>query len=218
MIIVHDVNAERLRYTNQRGETYHLRHLKLASGCRYVMSKNSTDALESLPAGYEIRENANGQVSIGRIRSNRVADLELELVRAAIDRLPAQCYRALAKGPTITVYASAQDGECFANTLDAEFADGFASAMEEIISRKYGHELAELFRAKRQQRDGKKNPCRYYPLLRFHLVDKSKRAFRVQRIYFSGDQDWLTLETLSLSAAVMKYIPHLGRNSFFDLL
>ena len=34
----------------------------------------------------------------------------------------------------------------------------------------------------------------------------------------SGDSSWIRLETLPLSAAAMKYLPHLGRDSFFDLI
>ena len=127
-------------------------------------------------------------------------------------------YRAVAKGASITDFASAHDSESYADSLDAEFADGFSSALEEILSRKYGNELVDLFRARRGERDAKKKAPQFYPLLRFQLASKTNRAFRVPRIYFTGDQDWLTLGTLALPTAVMKYIPHLGRNSFFDLL
>ncbi len=47
-----DTNAELLRYTNQCGQTYHLRLVKLTSGCRYAMTKSAAGEVVSLPAGF----------------------------------------------------------------------------------------------------------------------------------------------------------------------
>jgi hypothetical protein len=157
-------------------------------------------------------------VSIGRTRSRQIHETEECLVRSALLRLRPNAYACEVRGKAITIHASAHDGKCFADSLDSEFSAGFAAALEEILERKHGKELADYFRAERLRRDGAPKPQRFYPLLRFELEDRKHRAFWVKRIYFSGDQDWLALERLPLSAAVMKYVPHLGRESFFGLL
>lgn len=73
-----------------------------------------------------------------------------------------------------------------------------------------------MFRARRK-RQGDKRP-RFYPLLRFVLTDRRQRLFAVERVCFTGEASWIRLEVLPLSVAVMKYLPHLGRDSFFDLI
>lgn len=57
-----------------------------------------------------------------------------------------------------------------------------------------------------------------HPILRFTLQSKEKRLFSVSRARFSGGGGWLWLSTLPLPKAVNKYIPHLGKDSFFDLM
>jgi hypothetical protein len=49
-------------------------------------------------------------------------------------------------------------------------------------------------------------------------VDTETRRFAVERVCFSGDSGWMRLEVTALTAAMMKYLPHLGKDSFFDLL
>ena len=174
--------------------------------------------LERLPADFEVRENTNGQVSVRRRRIAQITPAEAQLALNTISRLRPNGYRVHIGDRCITILASAQDHKSFSSSVDAEFADGFAAALEEMFARRYGPQLAAMFRAKRLAHAGlAKNP-RFYPLLRFQLADKMRRIFWVARIYFSGDQDWLQLEKLSLPAALMKYAPHLGRDSFFDLL
>ena len=119
-------------------------------------------------------------------------------------------------GKTATVYASAEDRKCFLESLDAEFAEGFAEALHKALAKRYSPELVDIFRARRKERNARRP--RYYPLLRFVLVDARERRFSVERVCFSGQSDWIRLEVLPLSAAVMKYLPHLGRDSFFDLI
>jgi len=125
-------------------------------------------------------------------------------------------YELDVNGSSATVYASAQDRKCFTESLDAEFAAGFADALTDALAKKYPAELVAMFRARRQRQDAKRP--RFFPLLRFVITDRTKRLFAVERVCFTGENDWIRLETLSVSAAVMKYLPHLGRDSFFDLM
>jgi hypothetical protein len=52
--------------------------------------------------------------------------------------------------------------------------------------------------------------------LRFRLVRRRERLFRVERVCFVGDRRWQALETLPLHEAADKYLPHLGRATLFE--
>lgn len=204
-------------YTNQYGATFYLHHVCGTDGRTYhVMRKNAGGAARRLPDGMEIRENVHGHVTVRRLRSARITPLEDRLLRVAMENLRPFAYRLDIDDSAATVYASAEDRKCFLESLDAEFADGFSEALSKALAKRYAPELVEMFRARRKEQNAKRP--RYYPLLRFVIVDKHERRFAVERVCFSGESNWLRLEILPLSAAVMKYLPHLGRDSFFDLI
>lgn len=58
------------------------------------------------------------------------------------------------------------------------------------------------------------------PMLRFSLVDDQKRRFALERWCFRGSiDDWIPLSGYGdLPALVKKFAPHLGRESFFELM
>ncbi len=64
---------------------------------------------------------------------------------------------------------------------------------------------------------------RYMKNMRFTLVDKNARSFRVQRWCFRGSIDrWIELyESRSegkLSDLLKRFCPHIGKESFFELM
>lgn len=204
------------RYQNRRGD---LLYIHSGKNGRPALRKSPDGSLAELPHGYEIREDIHGRTSVVPRHTRVIAETEERLVRRALEEVrPRDAYTLELSGRAMTVFASARDGRCFTDSLDAEFSLGFAHALEEVFERRYGHELAGLFHAAQRRRQKESRKERYYPLLRFELTDVVNRLFWVKRIYFSGDQDWLPLERLPLAAAVAKYMPHLGRDSFFDLL
>lgn len=204
-------------YTNVCGDTYHLHAVRLRGGrVAHVMRKTPDGALPTLPEGYEIRENACGQVSVRRRRKKMFTDAEERLLAGQLKRLRPFAYRLDMEGRTATIYASAMDRKCFAESLDADFANGFADALTKTLAGRYSPELVAMFRARRQEK-GARRP-RFYPLLRFVIEDRKQRLFAVERVCFTGDSDWLRLDVLPLSVAMFKYLPHLGRDSFFDLI
>lgn len=204
-------------YTSSYGDTYYVHIVRLGKGrTRHVMRKQSDGALPALPAGYEVRENVQGQVTIRHSRPRLVTEDEQELLSSQLQRLRPSGYRLDVVGRAATVYASAQDHKCFTESLDAEFANGFADALTKTLAGRYPPDLVAMFRARRKE-EGAKRP-RFYPLLRFVIQDTEQRLFAVERVCFTGDSAWLRLDVLPLSAAMMKYLPHLGRDSFFDLM
>ena len=208
---------EPFSYTNRDGQMYYPHVVRRTDGREiHVMSTHPVDALRSLPDGYEVRESIHGQVFVRRKRPRAISTTEERLLRAALAQSQPYAYELDVNGSSATVYASAQDRKCFTESLDAEFADGFADALTDALAKRYPPELVAMFRARRRRHNTTRR--RFFPLLRFVISDRTKRLFAVERVCFTGDSDWIRLETLPLSAAVMKYLPHLGRDSFFDLM
>ena len=204
-------------YTNKYGRTYYLHLLRRNEGpAIYVMRTRADGAVAAIPEGYEVRENIHGDVAVRRRRLRQFTELEEHLLHSALERFRPFAYAMDIEGAAATVYASAEDRKCFLESLDAEFADGFADALTKALAKRYSPELIEMFRSRRKEQNAKRP--RYYPLLRFVIADRRQRRFAVERVCFSGESSWIRLEVLPLSAAVMKYLPHLGRDSFFDLV
>ena len=204
-------------YTNKYGRTYYLHAVRRPDGrTSHVMRLRADDAATHLPEGLDVRENVHGQVSVRRHQAKQLTKLEERLLHTAMERFRPFAYALDIDGRDATVYASAEDRKCFLESLDAEFADGFADALTKALAKRYSPELVEMFRARRKEQNAKRP--RYYPLLRFVIAEKRERLFAVERVCFSGESSWIRLEVLPLSAAVMKYLPHLGRDSFFDLI
>jgi hypothetical protein len=204
-------------YTNKHGTVYYLHAVRGSDGrmC-HVMRKDAEGSMPALPAGLEVRENVHGQVAVRKVRRRQLTQLEEQLLRTAIGNLRPFAHLLDIDGRAATVYASAEDRKCFLESLDAEFANGFADALTKALAKRYSPELVDMFRARRKEQNAKRP--RYYPILRFVLVDRRQRRFAVERVCFTGESSWIRLEVMALSAAVLKYLPHLGRDSLFDLV
>lgn len=183
---------------------------------RYVMSRQKAGALAEIPKEYEVRENVHGQVSIRRKRQSALLPEEKTLLGEAMKRSPASGYELDIDGSKATIFASSLDRRCLAECLDEEFAEGFESALAEKLPEKFTPDIRRLFRERRKATNGKRP--KYYPLIRFVLADPKKRRFRVERVCFTGQASWIRIDLMPLSAALMKYMAHLGEDSFFELL
>jgi hypothetical protein len=204
-------------FTNHYGQTYYL-HRKRRSDGRivYALRTSATNATGVLPDSLEVRENVQGRVSVRQHRVRQIAEREAQLLEAALAQSRPFAYRLDVDGRAATIYASAADRHCLSESVEADFAEGFSQALRTLLTKRYAPELIALFRERRQEERGRRP--RYYPVMRFVLADKEQRLFSVERVCFTGESSWVRLEILSLPAALMKYLPHLGRDSFFDLL
>ena len=55
-------------------------------------------------------------------------------------------------------------------------------------------------------------------MLRFILADRGSRQFEAQRMcYRSSMEGWISLGAGSLGEMARAYVPHLGRETFFEL-
>jgi len=100
------------------------------------------------------------------------------------------------KGNAIIVHAAADDLDARSRALSA-FGD------------------PDLVRIRRFM----EQDLQYHPMLRFVLVDQTDRMFFAYRWCFLGSiDDWFPLDSGPLSALAAKYIPHIGAESFYELM
>ena len=57
------------------------------------------------------------------------------------------------------------------------------------------------------------------PVMRFYIIDENKRLFDVERMTYRGMGGWRSLsESMTLPELSQKYLKHLGKESFYDLM
>ena len=156
--------------------------------------------MEEVPEGYEIRENINGQVSIGRSKPKHIHAHELETIQNALELHPeGSIYRAEIKDKDILIHeplgpSSNQLIEIFGSALPIN---------KETRSKLENHHARQV---------------QYTPVLRFALIDKEEREFQLYRMGYSGKGGWRDVFMHgSLSELAEKAISTLGSDAFFTL-
>jgi hypothetical protein len=180
-------------YRNRKGKSYYLHARKTKGGrVRYVFARAIGDgALDEIPPGYEVRETINGQVALGKVRPRLVSESEERSVQSELERLSLDLYRIDVKDNAIVVY---------------EPVDGLDSATAWSL---LGSRLPSAAAGR----------GRYQPVLRFVLVDVETRTFRLERMTYRGEGGWSwPLGHGKIGALARKALPHLGQESFFELL
>ena len=167
-------------YTNFKNQTYYIHGNPTKSGkVKYTCKQNIDEALESIPKGYEIYENPNGQVFCRKVQEKVIADEEVIMVKAALKK-----YCDL-----IHVKVDVKK-----NIISIWEANGILTGLS----------------------------SNYQSSLRFVLFDDQKRLFNAERFcYRGGIDDWITLyefTELSLDDVMKETLPHLGKDSFFELM
>ncbi len=193
-----------ITYQNRRGDTYHLLVGKTKTGKPkyYVSKKSGENTVDILPDGYEIYESPeNAQVHVRKIRSTAILPFERELVVAGVQKATGRSHFFVeADGDYLLIYWPATDPAA----VDSMF--GRLLGATSVLS----HTMAEWTR---QQ-------TRYEPLMRFVLVQAEDRQFVAERMcYRGGGEFWLDISSRGeLAQLVAEYTPHLGQESYFDLM
>ncbi len=189
-----------IHYTNRKEKTYYLHAATTKTGkIRYVMTKDSEGALTELPEGYGITESINGVVSVGQIKPKLITEAEEAMVKLELMKLGLKNYRCEVKGQYITVYEPLYRKSDFSETLEVEMGL-FAMLKKDFISESI-----------------EKGP--FDPVMRFGVFDKKKRLFSVERMTFRGRCNWMPLSNCkTLEELVGKYLKHLGKDSFYELM
>lgn len=161
------------------------------------MKAATGDLIDALPDGHEVYENPNRQVYLRKIpkvvfTKEELADVEKGLRKHG----KLEYFKIDVKKDAIIVYTPGNDPGELANAFLTPL--GFSRSLPNM--EKFLH---------------------YLPMMRFILVDEERRLFNVERWCFLGGIDgWIPLMGARgpLQTLVQKFAPHLGKESFFELI
>jgi hypothetical protein len=105
-------------HTNRHGVAYYVHETRTKAGMRrYVVTRTADGALADLPAGMEIVENVNGQVSVRAARQPVIDPLEERVVQQALTKHSRERYRAKVKGWGIVILEPDFDADEVAESM-----------------------------------------------------------------------------------------------------
>jgi len=199
--ILAGTSAMPIKHINRKGDIYFLHESTTKTGKpKWFFSKKAEGNLaEVVPAGYEIYENHNAQVFLRVIVPMLVTKSDIETVEEGVRKhAKLRFFLVEAKGESIIVFVANQNTDFLEGAVASRFGitdrEKFASTMQGNLT--------------------------YMPMMRFSLVEEKTRRFFVERWCFRGSiDDWFPLTgTGDLSKMVKKYAPHLGKESFYELM
>jgi hypothetical protein len=182
-------------HVNRKKDTYYLHAGTTKAGKpKYWFSKSTEgDLVEEIPNGYEVYENPDAQVFLRKIVPQLVTPFEVAIVEEGLERYaPGQNSVVDVHKEHIVVY--------HAERMKLDF-EGFHFGLRELPDY-HGN---------------------YIKVMRFTLVGEHHRTFRVQRWCFRGSIDrwidlWMSGSEGKLADLVKKFCPHIGQESFFELM
>jgi hypothetical protein len=190
-----------LTHRNRRGQVYYLHQGVTKKGApKYFFAKTvGPGALADMPAGYELAESVNGVVSVRRATDSVIPETDVQFVREALAKVPHLARHVVErKGEAIIVHEP--EGGASVDDLG-----GLAREMG--VSR----QRLEAFT--------QRPPKRYTPVMKFEPESAGKPGeYVASRMTYRGDGGWRSLSTGPLSLLVPRLVPHIGRESFFELL
>jgi hypothetical protein len=194
-----------INYTNRKGLSYTLYRGQTKSGKpRYYFGRagqGQGEPVTELPPGFTIKESVNGVVSLVKDRPSLIQPEELAAIEAAVQQHPeARHYRVAVKHDLIEIY------------------EKVGPDYESLISDMHIVGLSRPGIAGRLQALEKRH-ARYTPVLRFILLDPTRRQFGAQRMCYRASIDgWLELvQTGPVAELAGALIPTLGTDQFFEL-
>jgi hypothetical protein len=190
-----------VQHTNRKGKTYYLHQGTTKTGKpKYYFSPIAEgDLVEIVPDGYEVYESPNAQVFLIKELPKVITDDEKAVDEQELKAIDSpKAYKIDVKGEVITVFES---NENIRNLWEL-----FGS-------------LAYHSRRETEMRDLLEQSASYSPVMRFILHDEDARTFVPQRYCFRGSvDDWIYIGGPDpLTVVAGKYMPHLGKESFFEL-
>jgi hypothetical protein len=190
-----------IEHVNRRGDTFYLHEGKTKTGKpKFFFSRKKEGTLAaSVPAGFEVYENPNAQVFLRKVVPRLVTDDEVAVVKQAVREQAKLIYFLIdVRGKDIVVHLANEDITFLEDVVFSRFGLMPGSAVSRAIPKLLS----------------------YSPMMRFTLVGEEPRRFAVWRWCFLGSiDDWFPLSGGGdLKKQVAKYCPHLGRESFYELM
>lgn len=181
-------------HISRDGKAYYLRCSLTKSGIKkYIFSTtNSKDCITAIPDGYEIYEPPNGNIFLRRIIKEPLAQEEMLIIH---DIMAKHCkgaqYILDVKKNGMGIYVDEKYGNS-KNSLELAYLSINVSGYRKII---------------------------YDPCFRISK-DDSNNEYIIERFCFLGKvNDWMYIEKgKNLKKLCEKYIPHIGKESFFEIM
>lgn len=191
-----------IQHINRKGDTYYLHEglTKTGKPKYHFSKKTSAEQRETVPEGFEVYENPHGQVFCRRQQKRHITDSEIETVEAALRAHQKDDFTLVdVKGKDIIVWESnARELAETAAKLSREFGFGRIAPSLNLQS-----------------------SIQYHELLKFTLIDPEDRLFSSYRWSWRGSiDDWMPLMGVSstLPELIQELAPHIGEESFFELM
>jgi hypothetical protein len=193
------MSSKPITYINRRSQTFYLHQGKTKTGRpNYFFSLKSSGPLaDTVPEGYEVYENPEGQVFLRKKKPALIRDSEIKVVDEGMRKYSDIEYYSLdTKKNAIIVYLADQDIE----------------GMRELLPERYIFKYRGIEKALN-------SILHYSPMMRFVLTDNEKRRFVAERYCFLGSvDDWIYIGGPDkLEKLIKRYLKHLGKESFFEL-
>ncbi len=186
---------EKLTYTNNKGQVYFFREVTGKCGMQIVCSqKESADDLAAIPETHEIVESPNGQVSCRKKMQRDILPEEIAFAQKLVAELA---------GPKRLLYTEVKKKALIIHFKETSGIDRIAKH----LPFRRGANLAFLAAN-----------IPFQPMLKLELSDKASRTFAAFRMCYMGEPDWMFLEESPLAALLEKYVPHIGQESFYELM
>jgi hypothetical protein len=194
-----------VEYVNRQGDRYYVLQGTTRTGKpKYYAARKLNNGLlvERMPEGYEIYEHPErGLVSVRKIRSSRVLPVERErLMRWTRELAEIDFFCVDVQGDSLVIYTPGSD----------------FNATVEMFTREFG-----AFPGRRASiREYLGSRAAYTAMFRFTLVDEERRLFSLERWCFLGSIDrwWPLTPGQPLEVLAKKYLPHLNRESSYELM
>lgn len=183
-------------YTNRKENIYFIKKRKTKTGkTAYTMTQTeSADCVDELPEGYEVHEIPESGQMVVRKELPMLYDLkEIHFIK-----------KSLAKNKTISDFKlDTRLREIVIYTAENPVTDAL-SQLASLLGPNLGSELEGMKRYEAQMRIIKK---------------EAGDGFVIQRYCYKGSiDDWITVgSSKDLKKLAETYIPHLGKESFFEL-
>jgi hypothetical protein len=189
-----------IEYINFRNQKFYLHSSVTKKGNpRYYFSlKSPSEPVQTLPKGYEIYENPNGQVFLRKIVSNTITSAEIDIVQQAISK-----YSKIKN-----VKIDLKKNHILLYTPDQDIND-ISFLLETFVPSHKKEKIKDVFN----------NILTFSAVMRFELDDPDRRLFIPERFSHMGSEGmWIEIgDPGKIEILCKRYIKHLGQDSFYEL-
>ena len=185
-----------IQYTNRLGQIYYLCQgiTKTGKPKYFFSTKTDGNRVKMIPDDFEIYENPNAQVFLIKKVTPLITDLEKQAVISSIKKNKSiEHYILDVKKEYVTIY-TAKQSPIFAEESWVARLRQLSDFKPSLIGLNY---MAEM---------------------RFQLVDIENRYFMAERFCYRGSiDDWIIICEPDRLSNLVKYIAHVGKDSFYEL-